>query len=744
MKGIESRILVIQGMHCASCVLRVEKALQSVEGVREATVNLASGNATVKTESSLADDFLLDAVKRAGYSGKVIKSEETTKEIDLERAKEQKALQIKLVGSLLVGALLFWATFPGLSVTAPSILHSALVQLLLATPIQLWAGSIFYRGALSAIRARAATMDTLVVLGTSMAYFYSIAVTVIPQRFEVLGIDPMPYFDASTIIIAFVLLGRFLEDKARRGTSFAIRQLIELQPKTATVVRDGQEIEVPVDKIALGDVVRVKPGERVPVDGHVLDGSSYVVESMITGESQPVEKFKSSLVTGGTVNTSGTFTFIAEKVGKETFLSQIIALVDRAQGSKAPIQRIADRVASYFVPVVIGLAVITFVLWLIFGPNPAFVYALINSVTVLIIACPCAMGLATPTAIMVSTGRAAQLGFLIKDAETLEKAQKTVVVVFDKTGTLTAGNPVVTDIIAIGDTRPEKVLQLAASIEHASEHPLGESIVRKQKEQGGEFLKVENFSAIPGQGAVGTIAGGKILVGNSKLFSSSGFDLSTVDKKFYELTSKGKSLVFVGQGECIIGLIAVSDTVRPSAKQAVELLDRMDIESVMITGDNERSAAAIANEVGIKKVHSHVLPGEKEEQVRRMQKERGSVAMVGDGINDAPALAAADVSVALSNGSGIAIETAEITLMRSDLTLVPAALALSARTVRTIKQNLVWAFGYNVVLIPVAMGVLYPIWGVLVSPVLASAAMALSSVFVVGNSLRLARFKGEP
>lgn len=643
-----------------------------------------------------------------------------------------KELQIKVIASLVLGGLILWGSFPGLMGTAPEILRNFWVQLLLAIPVQFWAGWEFYQATIPALRNRTANMDTLVALGTTVAYGYSAVVAIFPQIVKSVGIVPTPYFDVATIIIALILLGRFLEAKAKAGTSEAIKKLISLQAKTARILRNGKEVDIPIEEVVVGDIIRVRPGEKIPVDGVILEGYSSVDESMITGESIPKDKSKGDSVVGATINKTGTFMYKAMKVGKDTMLSQIIKLVQEAQASKAPIQRLADLISSYFVPIVIMLAIATFVVWYVFGPNPAFLFAMLNTVAVLIIACPCAMGLATPTAIMVGTGKGAEKGILIKDAQSLETAHKINTVIFDKTGTLTKGTPEVTDIS--GD-----VLQLAASLESGSEHSLAESILKKAREKGLNLKKVGKFKAIPGYGIEGIIDGRKIILGNRRLMEK--YLVEVNEKRVEKLENEGKTAMMLAVDGKLAGLIAVADTLKETAKEAVKKLQRMGIEVIMITGDNQKTANAIARNVGIKRVLAEVLPDQKEAEVRKIQAEGKVVAMVGDGINDAPALAAADIGIAIGTGTDVAIEAGDITLVNKDLQSVASAIDLSKKTMKTIKMNLFWAFGYNIILIPVAMGILYPFFHLLLNPIFASAAMASSSISVVSNSLLLKRIK---
>ena len=732
----------IKGMHCASCVGVIEKSLKRTPGVTDAVVNLATEKATVSYDSDVCEeDQIATAVSNVGY--KIVAETDAVSEDreKIEKAKELKKLKMKVGMSLFLGALLVWGSFPGLMETAPEFLRSFWVQLLLATPVQFWAGWDFYRATIPALKHRTANMDTLVSLGTTVAYLYSAFVTFFPSVVMDLGFDAMPYFDVAAIVVGLILLGRYFEARAKGQTSEAIKKLIGLQAKTARVIRDGKELDLPLDQVMKGDVLRVRPGEKIPVDGVLLTGESTVDESMVTGESLPVEKSKGDSVVGATMNGTGTFTYKAMKVGQETMLAQIITLVQEAQGSKAPIQRIADVISSYFVPIVIMLAIGTFGAWYIFGPQPALLFALLNSVAVLIIACPCAMGLATPTAIMVGTGLGANRGILIKDAKSLEIAHKVTTVIFDKTGTLTKGKPEVTDIIPLRKMKSDALLVSAASLEKGSEHSLAESIVKKSEEQNLALVAVSKFNAIAGHGVEGVVGGKKFLLGNRKLMVRENVAFEEHAERIEKLETQGKTVMLLANDGELVGLLAVADTIKDSAKEGVSALQKKGIEVVMITGDNPRTANAIASLVGITRVVSEVLPDQKEAEVRKIQKEGKVVAMVGDGINDAPALAVSDVGIAMGTGTDVAIEAADITLINKDLRTVASAIELSRKTMRTIKLNLFWAFGYNVILIPVAMGVLYPFWGILLNPIFASAAMATSSISVVANSLLLKRAK---
>ncbi len=652
-----------------------------------------------------------------------------------QKKKELEDLKRKVVVSLGLGILIVFGSFPLVMNYAPLFLQNFFVQLILAVPVQFWAGWGFYQATIPALRHRTANMDTLVAIGTTMAFSYSAFVTIFPQVVQAIGIKPEPYFDVSTIIIGLILLGRYFEAKAKAGTSEAIKRLIGLQAKTARVVRGRQEIDIPIAQVIVGDIIRVRPGEKIPVDGIITEGESSIDESMVTGESIPVDKFKGDNVVGATLNKTGSFLYKATKVGSDTVLAQIIKLVEEAQGSKAPIQRLADLISSYFVPVVIMLAIATFVLWYVFGPSPTFLFAMLNMVAVLIIACPCAMGLATPTAIMVGTGKGAENGILIKDAESLEIAHKIKTIIFDKTGTLTYGKPKVTDILG------QDTLKLAASLEKGSEHSLAEAIVLEAENKNLQLFKATKFNAIAGFGVEGTIEGKKVILGNRRLMDREKISLGKFEKEVEKLEQEGKTVMMLVEESKLIGLIAVADTVKETAKEGVQALQKLGIEVVMITGDNQRTANAIARKIGITRVLAEVLPDQKEAEVRKIQAEGKKVAMVGDGINDAPALAAADVGIAMGTGTDVAIEAGDITLINKDLKSVAAAITLSKKTMRTIKINLFWAFGYNIVLIPVAMGVLYPTFRVLLNPIFASAAMALSSISVVSNSLLLKKVK---
>ncbi len=752
----------VEGMTCASCVNRITRFLSKVEGVDDANVNLAAETATVRFDPSrvtVAD--LAAAVDAAGYVARIEQAAGRDHEIDVAEAAEARSerdeaaarhvadLRRRLVVATvltipLLGGLARMTVAPWL----PAFLSNPLFQLALATPVQFWAGWPFYAGAVKALRHRSSDMNTLIAVGTSAAYFYSVATIVFPDFFRAagLGMDEggLPlYFDTAAAIITLILLGRYLEARARSHTSDAIRRLVNLAPRTARVLRDGAEIDVEIAEVRVGDIVRVRPGETIAVDGVVTDGASGVDESMVTGESLPVSKRVEDLVIGGTLNTTGTLTFRATRVGADTVLAKIVRLVSEAQGSRAPIQRLADTVTGYFVPAVLGLAALTFVIWFAFGPAPAFNLALLNTVAVLIIACPCALGLATPTSIMVGTGKGAENGVLFRNAEALERLGSVRSIVLDKTGTLTEGKPRVTDIVrAIGAPAEDALLALVAAAERPSEHPLADAIVREAVES--RRLSVPEaveFASTPGGGIEATVGSSRIIVGRPGFLEGLGIDVSGLVESADALAADGKTPVFVAIGGSAIAVVAIADTLKPGSAAAVADLHRLGIEVAILTGDNRRTAEAIARLAGIDRVVADVRPDGKAAAIRALQAEGKVVAMVGDGVNDAPALASADVGVAMGTGTDVAMESAGVTLMSGDLRGLVTAISLSRATMRNIRENLFWAFAYNVILIPVAMGVLYPFTGMLLDPIFAAAAMALSSVTVVSNALRLRRFR---
>jgi Cu+-exporting ATPase len=747
--GVERVTLPIHGMSCASCVKKVEGALSGVDGVVQSSVNFATERATVEYLPGAAsmDDFRR-AVKEAGYEimeveeaqkEDIVDREKAAREAEYRRLKHKFFMGVALVIPLFL--LVFWDRIGLSQIVAMSRQTNFALQLLIQTPIQFWVGWQFYVGAYKTAKHRSTDMNTLIAVGTSAAYIYSVLATFLPWLFAAKGLSAEVYFDTAGAIIVLILLGRLLEARAKGQTSEAIRKLIGLQAKTARVIQDGQEVDIPVEDVAIGDVVVVRPGEKIPVDGILKDGRSSVDESMITGESIPVEKNVGDEVIGATINKTGSFRFEATKVGKDTMLAQIIKMVEEAQGSKPPIARLADVISSYFVPAVIGIAIVTFIVWYFWGPAPALTYAVLNFVAVLIIACPCALGLATPTSIMVGTGKGAENGVLIRGGEALETAHKLTAIVMDKTGTLTRGEPSVTDIVAFNGHGEAEILRYAASAEKGSEHPLGEAIVNRAKDQNLPLIDPKDFHAIAGHGIEATIEGRPLVMGNTKLMEDRGIPLDGLEKRAEDLSNQGKTPMFVAIDRNPAGIIAVADTLKENSKEAVDALHRLGIQVAMITGDNRRTAEAIAREIGIDRVLAEVLPEGKASEVKKLQAEGQRVAMVGDGINDAPALAQADVGIAIGTGTDVAMESSDITLIGGDLRGVVTAISLSKATLRNIKQNLFWAFAYNTILIPVAAGVLFPFFGILLNPIFAAAAMGLSSVTVVSNALRLRRFK---
>ena len=741
--GTASIELPIQGMKCASCVSVIEKALLQKSGITKASVNLAIEKARVEyipSEISLGE--IVQTIEGSGYTVIQVPQEQELEDVeDILRKGENKKLKTKFFVGLFLGLIIFLGSMPHWFPWIPKILNNFFVLWAVTTPVQFWIGWQFYKGAWGAFRHRNANMDTLIAVGTSAAYLYSVTATLFPSFFESGGIKPEVYFDTSAMIIVLILLGRLLEAKAKGQTSDAIKKLIGLQPKTAHVQRDGQEMDIPVKNVQVGDEILVRPGEKIPVDGIVVEGKSTVDESMITGESLPIKKEHSDTVIGATFNKTGSFTFTATKVGKDTALAQIIKLVQDAQGSKAPIQRLADVIAGYFVPIVISIAIATFIIWFTFGPNPALTFALLNFVAVLIIACPCALGLATPTAVMVGTGKGAENGILIKGGESLETAHKLNTIVFDKTGTLTKGEPEVTDLVATGSFSEEDILKYAASAEKASEHPLGEAIIKRAFEKGIELESPKDFNAIEGHGLEAVVDSKTVFLGNKKLMDNKKIQVHELEEKAESFAAEGKTPIYISLNGQSAGLLAVADTLKDNSVAAVKKLESLGLNVIMLTGDNRKTAHAIALKAGIKNVISEVLPEDKVLEIKKLQSEGKKVAMVGDGINDAPALAQADVGIAIGSGTDVAMEASDITLIKGDLNGVVAAVELSKRTIKIIKQNLFWAFFYNTVGIPIAAGVLFPFFGILLDPIFASAAMAFSSVTVVSNSLRLGQIK---
>ncbi len=741
----------IEGMTCASCVRHVERALEKVPGVSSVSVNLATERAAVTFDPGQTTlDQLSAAVEKAGYgvgaipvettadipSAGVGERERATREStkDHETAGLKRKALISLAVGLVMMALMFFPSPIAMTNLAPMLLIAA-------TVVQFWAGGVFYQSALAAARHGTTNMNTLVAVGTSVAFGYSAFVTLWPGLATSWGFAHHLYYETAVIVIALVLLGRWLEARAKKQTGEAITALVGLQAKTARVLRDGVERDIAVETVVVGDLVRVRPGEKVPVDGIIDDGRSTIDESMLTGESLPVGKGPGDTVFGATLNSTGSFVFRATKVGKDTTLAQIVRIVEEAQGSKAPIQRLADTISSYFVPAVLILAGLTFAAWMVLGPEPRLAMAVQALVAVLVIACPCALGLAAPTAIMVGTGKAAENGILVRGGEALEQARRVNTIILDKTGTITSGQPAVTTIQTSGTVSENDLLRLAAAVEAGSEHPLGEAIIAKAAERGLASAMARDFRSETGQGVAARVGDHLVTIGNRAMFAAAGISLATIEAEAARVARSGATPVFVGIDGVAAGLIGVADTIKPESPAAVAQLTALGLEVWMVTGDNLATAQAIAAEAGIEHILAEVLPGQKAEKVKQLQAEGRVVAMVGDGINDAPALAQADLGIAIGTGTDVTIAASDITLISGDPRGIVTAIALSRRTVATIKQGLFWAFGYNVALIPVAMGVLYPAFGILLSPVLAAAAMAMSSVSVVTNALRLRNFK---
>ncbi|MBF0358999.1 MAG: copper-translocating P-type ATPase [Magnetococcales bacterium] len=733
----------VQGLSCASCVARTETAIKGVPGVKNAQVNLATREAAVQLiPGTVTLAVLQTEVEKIGFKlGEIKKNNGVEDLAEEERVKEHQEIKERLtIGAVLVVAtfiLVHWNNF-GLDSAIVEMTRETnfWLQFILITPVQLWVGRYFHQSAFAIAKHGSANMHTLVTVGTFSAYLYSILVLLVPSLFIAKGVAAEVYFDTSGSIIVLILLGRFLEVRAKGRTSQAIRKLIGLTPKTARIVRGKKEVEIALADILIDDIVVVRPGEKIPVDGLVLDGSSSVDESMLTGEPLPVNKKAGDEVVGGTINRSGSFKFTTTKIGSETLLAQIVAMVQKAQGAKPPIARLADRVAAIFVPVVFAIATSTFLIWWFFGPEPTLTYALLNFVSVLIIACPCALGLATPTSIMVGTGKGAENGILIRGGGSLETAHKLNTVVFDKTGTLTKGQPVVTDWS--GD---QGSLNLLASAQSRSEHPIAEAIVAYGEQQKVAHAEVETFNAVAGKGIKATINSQTVLAGTRLLMSEYGVDTTLQQQTMATLEAQGKTAILVAVDGKAVGVLAVADTVKEESRPGIEKLKQMGIDVIMLTGDNQRTAKAIANQLGIEKVIAEVLPIHKSQEIERLQASGKIVAMVGDGINDAPALAIADVGIAIGTGTDIAMESSDITLISGDPMGVATAIQLSRATMNNIKQNLFWAFAYNIVLIPLAAGLWFPWFGILLSPIFAAAAMGLSSVTVVSNALRLKHFQ---
>ena len=735
----------VSGMACASCANTVEKSVKKLPGVKDAAVNLVSARAKVVYDPSVTGiSEIKNVIEKSGFGVSKVEQGKVS-ENEAERAKKETAsLRTKLIVSAAFSIPLFYIAMghmlglpiPGVITPHMHPLNYALIQLALVIPVII-TGRRFYTVGFGRLIRREPNMDSLVAIGTGAAFVYGIYAIIMILNGNGEYADNL-YFESAGMIITLILLGRYLETLAKGRTSETIKKLMGLAPKTATIIKDGRELVVPIEEVKVGDIILVKPGEKIPVDGEVIDGRTSVDESILTGESIPVEKNIGSQVICASINQNGTIRFKATKVGEDTTLSQIVMLVEGAQSSKAPIARMADVISGYFVPVVIVIALLTGAAWYISGKSAAF--SLTVFISVLVIACPCALGLATPTAIMVGTGKGAEYGVLIKSGEALETAHQINTVVFDKTGTITEGKPVVTDIISTGGLNETELLRLAASAEKGSEHPLGEAIVGKAVEINLDLFNSESFEAIPGRGIIARIQGKDVLLGNSKLMNDRNIDIQSREEP-PRLAAEGKTAMFIASEGRLEGIIAVADVIKPGSKKAVEQLRKMGIEPVMLTGDNIQTAQVIAKQAGISRINAEVLPGDKANEIKTLQKEGLKVAMVGDGINDAPALAQADIGIAIGSGTDVAMESADIVLMKSELTDVPVAIQLSKRTIRNIKQNLFWAFAYNVLGIPIAAGLLYLFGGPLLNPMIAAGAMSFSSISVVSNALRLKRFK---
>lgn len=762
---MENTTLKLRGMSCASCAKNIEDAIRVVSGVKECSVNFGAEQATITYDSRTTDlQAIQNAVSAAGYSAYPLQPENLMQgDDDAEkryRLQESRDLQRKLILGSIISIILFVGSLPmmtGLHLPLiPAWLHNPWVQLLLTTPVQFWCGYSFYINSGKAFKRHTATMDTLIALGTSAAYFYSLFATIFPGFFISQGLISDVYYETAAIVITLILLGRLFENRAKGQTSEAIRKLIGLQAKTARLIRNGQEVDVPLEQVQIGDVVLVRPGEKIPVDGEIILGTSTIDEAMVTGESLPVKKQPGDEVIGATINKTGSFQFQATRVGKDTVLAQIVQLVQQAQGSKAPIQRLADQITGWFVPAVIAIALFTFIIW--FNVMGNVTLALITTVGVLIIACPCALGLATPTSVMVGTGKGAENGILIKGAESLELAHKIQTIVLDKTGTITQGKPTVTDFVTVNGTANSNeinLLKVAASVERNSEHPLAEAVVRYAQAQVVEPVDINDFAAIPGSGVQGIVNKHLVQIGTQRWMKELSIDTKALEQDKERWEYLGKTVIWLAVDGKIQGLMGIADAIKPTSLQAVKALQKLGLEVVMLTGDNRRTAESIAREVGIERVLAEVRPEQKVEAIKLLQtgsrgaREQGSrganqskiVAMVGDGINDAPALAQADVGIAIGTGTDVAIAASDITLISGDLQGIVTAIQLSRATMGNIRQNLFFAFIYNVAGIPIAAGILFPIFGWLLNPIIAGAAMAFSSVSVVTNALRLRKFQ---
>ena len=736
-------------MSCASCASSIEEVIRDVAGVESCNVNFGTEQAAIQynpRQTSIED--IQHAVEEAGYSCYSLQEQMVTREDDAEKAArtaESRDLIRKMIVGGIISIILIIGSLPmmtGLEVPfIPAWLHNPWLQLILTAPVQFWCGYRFYIGAWKAFKRHAATMDTLIALGTSAAYFYSVLATVFPDFFLNQGLMPEVYYETAAVVITLILLGQWFENRAKAQTSEAIRQLMSLQAKDARVIRDGREIDVPINEVQIGDTILVRPGEKIPVDGKIISGNSTIDEAMVTGESIPVRKQSGDEVIGATINKAGSFKFKATRVGTDTVLAQIVQLVQDAQGSKAPIQRLADRVTGWFVPVVIAIAIATFVLWFTIMGNISL--ALITTVGVLIIACPCALGLATPTSVMVGTGKGAENGILIKGAESLELAHKLQTIVLDKTGTITEGKPTVTDyqtVRGISNDAELKLLRLVAAVEHNSEHPLAEAVVRYAQSQNIDIPESDNFEAVTGSGVRGTVSGRLVRIGTKRWMTELGIKTDALQKQKDIWEAEAKTVVLIAADGELEGIMGIADAVKPSSNAAVRALRNLDLEVIMLTGDNQKTAEAIARQVGIVRVEAEVRPDQKAAKVKELQQEGKTVAMVGDGINDAPALAQADVGIAIGTGTDVAIAAGNITLISGELQGIVTAIQLSKATINNIRQNLFFAFIYNALAIPIAAGILFPFFGWLLNPIIAGGAMAFSSVSVVTNALRLRNF----
>ena len=751
---VKKKNLLVKGMTCASCVNAIEKSLIKIEGISEVNANLATEKVTVKFSPNLISiNEIEKVIKKTGYEPLPI-TDGLDKDAKESKLREFKDLKVKLTISAGLSALILLGSFSNWLPSVPTFLSNPYFLLSLTIPVQFWVGARFYHGFFFALRNFNVDMNTLIVLGTTSAFIYSLAGTLFPYFFLSRGIPLEVYYDTAAVIITLMILGKYLEFKAKKETLDTIRCLIDLQPKTARILRNNQELELPIENVMPGDLVVVRPGEKIPVDGKIVEGYSIIDEAMITGDSNPIEKQEGDHVIGATINKTGFFKLKAEKVGKNTILAKIINLVEEAQGSKAPIQRLADKIASIFVPAVIVIATIAAVFWYYNGYNvlsgsmlnkylqvTPLVFAMNTFIAVLIIACPCALGLATPTAVVVGTGKGAQNGILIRGGESLELLHKINTLILDKTGTLTKGEPTLTNVIPEKNWDEKEILQLAASSEFASEHPIGKAIIERSLKNKLDLIPVEKFRAIPGRGIESKVGGKEVLIGTRIMFSDFKIKVGSMEKIMNDLECQGKTSMLIAVNGKLAGIIAVADTLKNNSKEVVEELNKLGLEVIMITGDNEKTANTIANQIKINRVLSEVLPKDKAIEIKKLQRKGKIVAMVGDGINDAPALAQADIGISMGTGADIAKETSDVVLMNSDIYGILTSIELSKRTMLTIKQNLFLAFFYNITLIPIAAGIAYPLFGILLNPMLAALAMTFSSITVISNSLRLKKFK---